>query len=396
MYSAQFKKLLPIITKLSSFFGVISFSFDIKNDKFKHDPSRRTRHQLAFCGVVLEIFFVVFRTVQFEQRAKFDNSLWEQVPICWAFVFASVCIVAPLSVLFFCQDKIINYNTQFQVKWMPKYDPEVAPLSRLMDSSVRICIVSLTLLPWACPIFYVRYPEMPVFGNTAVKEYLEYMQFSSETVRFIHMLALVADFPILVVGSYVVFYAILALGMIVIVYCAPLYPILRELRFDLSRRHEAIDEVRQPRNLMREYNCLKLLNLEVMETMGPLLLYIHGTYGQFCLFCNFVAIKKWDSLTYFTKLVMLISWSVNGQLVWGLSLETFGRMDMEAKKVPKSWKFVKSGGKIELKILSKFRKSMKPLTFGEEGVFTMKRMTVLKFFRGIIKGTFRALLTIGQ
>ncbi|OXA53672.1 hypothetical protein Fcan01_10180 [Folsomia candida] len=174
-----------------------------------------------------------------------------------------------------------------------------------------------------------------------------------------------------------------------------IYPILMELRPELTTRHEAIEEVRQPGNIMREYSCLNLINMEVMETMGLLLLYIHSTYGQFCLFCNFVSIKKWDSLTYFTK-VMLISWSVNGQLVWGLILETFGRMDMEAKKVPKSWKLIKSGEKIERKILSKFRKSMRPLTFGEEGVFTMKRMTVLKFFRGIIKGTFRALLTIGQ
>ncbi|XP_035708418.1 uncharacterized protein LOC118435959 [Folsomia candida] len=135
--------------------------------------------------------------------------------------------------------------------------------------------------------------------------------------------------------------------------------------------------------------------MTVMETLGPLTLYVHFTWGQFCLFCNFQAIRNWNSMTHFTK-GMLLTWSTTGQIIWGLTLEMAGRIALEATKVTKSWKQIKIKDKLEGKIFTKFRKSCRPVVFGQEGVFTIKRMTVLKFFRAIVKGTFRALLTIGE
>lgn len=93
---------------------------------------------------------------------------------------------------------------------------------------------------------------------------------------------------------------------------------------------------------------------------------------------------------------MLLTWSTTGQIIWGLTLEMAGRIALEATKVTKSWKQIKIKDKLEGKIFTKFRKSCRPVVFGQEGVFTIKRMTVLKFFRAIVKGTFRALLTIGE
>ncbi|OXA54367.1 hypothetical protein Fcan01_10177 [Folsomia candida] len=158
--------------------------------------------------------------------------------------------------------------------------------------------------------------------------------------------------------------------------------------------------------------------MTVMETLGPLTLYVHFTWGQFCLFCNFQAIRNWNSMTHFTKVKqatsaanlqlvlqanidsagkgMLLTWSTTGQIIWGLTLEMAGRIALEATKVTKSWKQIKIKDKLEGKIFTKFRKSCRPVVFGQEGVFTIKRMTVLKFFRAIVKGTFRALLTIGE
>lgn len=62
----------------------------------------------------------------------------------------------------------------------------------------------------------------------------------------------------------------------------------------------------------------------------------------------------------------------------------------------KSWKEIYFKDKKEAKWFSKFRKARKELELGKKGVLTFKRLTVLKFLRGIIKGTFRALLTWGN
>lgn len=84
------------------------------------------------------------------------------------------------------------------------------------------------------------------------------------------------------------------------------------------------------------------------------------------------------------------------QIIWAWILEICGRYNAESKKTLDSWKFLEHRGKEEKKLMSKVRKSCRPFSFGEKGIFVIKRMTVLKFLRGIVKGTFRALLTLGR
>jgi hypothetical protein len=52
--------------------------------------------------------------------------------------------------------------------------------------------------------------------------------------------------------------------------------------------------------------------------------------------------------------------------------------------------------KEEKKFISKFRKACRPLRVGAGSTFTIRRLSVLKFARAIVKGTIRALLTVGK
>lgn len=79
--------------------------------------------------------------------------------------------------------------------------------------------------------------------------------------------------------------------------------------------------------------------------------------------------------------------------MWGIAVEILGRIDSRLRKIPKSWKHIKAEDK---RLISRIRKSCRPFNFGVEGVFSFKRNTLLKFFQGIVKGTFKALLTIGK
>lgn len=62
------------------------------------------------------------------------------------------------------------------------------------------------------------------------------------------------------------------------------------------------------------------------------------------------------------------------------------------RNVAKSWKYLQNPMELmERKMLGKFGKGTRPISFGLEGVFTVKRNSVIKFYRAVIKGTLRAL-----
>lgn len=79
--------------------------------------------------------------------------------------------------------------------------------------------------------------------------------------------------------------------------------ILNELRGDRMNSHRATDELRTFAHLSHEYSCTSLLNKEVMEIAGVLVLYYHWMTGQFITVCNYVLISQWQHLDGWTKVL---------------------------------------------------------------------------------------------
>lgn len=69
---------------------------------------------------------------------------------------------------------------------------------------------------------------------------------------------------------------------------------------------------------------------------------------------------------------------------------------MLSGEVIKSWKQKIYRDKYDQKYFSKFRKCQTPLVIGMEGVFIFTRKRAIIFLQAIVKGTFRALLTMGN
>lgn len=88
--------------------------------------------------------------------------------------------------------------------------------------------------------------------------------------------------------------------------------------------------------------------------------------------------------------------SIGLQIVWFGTLHVTGAFRAYTVKTLESWNSVAFREKREKKIFAKFRKPMKPLAIGVEGVMTFKRLTGIKFLRDTITGTIRARLTIGK
>jgi hypothetical protein len=154
--------------------------------------------------------------------------------------------------------------------------------------------------------------------------------------------------------------------------------------------------IRQVKNISTEYRILELLHKQGMSFYGMLVIPSQILLGQFILYSNYTLIRHWNELDVTMKyLIMIMDFTV--VCFWNSTLEVSGRFHMDATKSLQSWKLLPVKNKLEGKYLSKLRKATRPLAIGVGEVFKIKRLTVLRFTRGIVKGTFRALLlTIKQ
>lgn len=86
--------------------------------------------------------------------------------------------------------------------------------------------------------------------------------------------------------------------------------------------------------------------------------------------------------------------SILAQCIWFIGLEVTGRIDLYGKRVLRSWKYIEHQNNDDRKYMNKFRKGCRPLAWGVEGVWVVKRLSVLKFLMAVVKGTFRAILAL--
>lgn len=174
--------------------------------------------------------------------------------------------------------------------------------------------------------------------------------------------------------------------------------------------------LRTPFYLPLEYRCVQLIHKQLMQIAGLLLGFLHSVLGHFILFCNYSILKQWDVIDSYTKVGgnkwriqsvnynwyifliqgMLGTWSILMQIMWGIILQLSGGVYPMVRDTLDSWKFMTCRNVLDKKYMSKFRKSCRPFVVGEEGVFVIKQLSVLKFFRSVVKGTFKALLTLGK
>ncbi|OXA45032.1 hypothetical protein Fcan01_20334 [Folsomia candida] len=137
------------------------------------------------------------------------------------------------------------------------------------------------------------------------------------------------------------------------------------------------------------------MHTQLMSFGGYALTGWHAAFSQFILFANVSVITDKARMEKRVKVLVLML-SIIAQVTCTLLLEVSGRLLENGKKTVKSWKEMKFHTREEKAYMTKFRKSCRPLRTGKEGFFIISRITVLKFMRSIIRGTFRAVLTIGR
>ncbi|CAL8145615.1 unnamed protein product [Orchesella dallaii] len=143
--------------------------------------------------------------------------------------------------------------------------------------------------------------------------------------------------------------------------------------------------------LPHSYRSLQLLHGAAMQLYGPMLVPFQTLCTNQILFCNFILCTRWEE-TEILHRVILIFWSVFTMLGWGEVLKFSGALYLDGQRTLTSWKHWKWGTRRENRYMKRFGRAAKPIRVHDGTCYTIRKLTVLKFFRGIVRGTFRMIL----
>lgn len=162
---------------------------------------------------------------------------------------------------------------------------------------------------------------------------------------------------------------------------------LNKNEFNLSRppvKQITIPRFRRICLLQQNYMKFVIVHRGFLEVYGLMLGLFQGSLMQYILLCVIVLVKEWSVLDFpcifFICSVSPMAWSI-----WSFILHVGGIFNSDSIKNLRSWK-----GKN--RHLNKFRLGCRPLFLGFEGYFVMRRLSMLKFLKGVVRGTMRVLL----
>lgn len=152
---------------------------------------------------------------------------------------------------------------------------------------------------------------------------------------------------------------------------------------------------RRPRTVRTIYRKLEISHKRILGFCSHILIPIQALTLQLVLFCSYVLFNHWRSLDRAAAL-QFFNWCLFASSTWSSILQLSGMIYVKSKRTLVSWKQKNWGNRWENRLMSKFRRSCKPLTIGYGKTFVIKRLTVLKFFKAVIRGIFRTLLMTKQ
>jgi len=168
--------------------------------------------------------------------------------------------------------------------------------------------------------------------------------------------------------------------------------ITRELRANCTN-YRTTKDLRTVQNLLIAYRSLEVYHKVSMEFLSVSLIPIETAVVQLILTCNFILIRHGAKLSSI-PLTLALFWSVLFLGFWTVFLNVCGLFLKHSEGTIRSWKRLTFKDPMDAKIFARFRKSCRPMKVGQGDYYTIKRLTVLTFLRGIIRGTFRVMLTL--
>lgn len=150
---------------------------------------------------------------------------------------------------------------------------------------------------------------------------------------------------------------------------------------------------RTAENIRITYRTLQLLHYHHMSYTSVLLFPVHWLTSKMIMFCGSKLIKYHKVMSPVVRR-MMGTWTSVGLISWVIALEQTGYMQQYSQRAISSWQRYNWGTDEDNKLMSKFRKSCRPMVFAYGKLFVVKRITVLTFLRSIGKNMFKAYVAV--
>ncbi|CAL8106445.1 unnamed protein product [Orchesella dallaii] len=308
--------------------------------------------------------------------------------IIYAFTIATCVPLLTLSLYVYCPTDLqaalngfLKFSKDIVDLYQPNYDRNKSLRGILIDIFVVVTAGGIGLTQGMIWLTMFFFPRAPVFFtnvlcatpcNSISTAGISFFQIYLTCIIYWNM-----GFTILALFLY----GIVVFSMLIDEFCLN------------RRKYRAINAFRNLNDLMFNYRCFQILQSCCMQAFGYLMIPIQSTVMNLIVFCNFMLLVHGSELQIMTLATMSL-WSILGTTVWTFILYLGGYMHKMSEKTLRSWKVHPWGSKNERKMMSKFRKSCRPVLIQFGNTFVIRKRTCLKFLRGITKGTFRALLAL--
>lgn len=155
------------------------------------------------------------------------------------------------------------------------------------------------------------------------------------------------------------------------------------------------DDIRSASNLCLNYRALQVLNANSMSVMGRFVVYLHSAMMLIPINLSFNLIAYWSEIGVVSKSLFIFACIV-AFCFWTMVLQ-FGKvLDVRGEKLLTSWQRMNWDCSTTTKYMNKFRKSCQLILLRHEKVMVVKRITQFLYIKGVVRGTFRFLLTLSR
>lgn len=168
--------------------------------------------------------------------------------------------------------------------------------------------------------------------------------------------------------------------------------LLKELTCGL-RSYRAWNRIRKVPNIFNVYRGLQIIHIECLSALGPMLVFWHGACTYTPVYANLVLICNWSDVHVSVRILLLVV-SVGASFMWLLILQLGNRFCNHGKSLLHSWRLHDWKSVANNREMRKFRKSCRLLLLCFNNTYVIRRITPFLYVKGIVRGTFRALLAL--
>jgi len=264
---------------------------------------------------------------------------------------------------------------------LPNYDAETSRINWWLDRFLILTGCSCLLIPIATALrcLFKPYASMNVASLIAV-------ELRHPGIAIMQSICLL--YLLLVVCSCLIIHL-----QIVIMFLILILPILEKDFRPTNPSFRTVDLLRSPEYFLKAYRSIQLLHKLGAETYGQIIPLMQTMESQLIILGLFTLIRNFSQLDE-TVVSLLVVFVILSFCFWTGILWAAGKFGSISCATIQSWELFPWNSRADRKYIIKFKRSCPPLLIGVQGVFNITKVSVLRFLQGLIRGTFRALLTL--